>query len=66
MADSSSGRNSMNNGSDSAKHFTGTAAEQHERTPKAGPAAPVTGKQSNGYVGNDKPGAGDSRSAVRS
>jgi hypothetical protein len=39
--DSSSGRDSGNSGSDSAKHYTGTASEQHQRTPKASPSVPT-------------------------
>lgn len=63
MSDSSSGRNPATNaGSDSAKHHTGTASQQYGSTPKSGPATPVTGKLSNGYVGNRAP---DERSTVK-
>lgn len=66
MADQSSGRDPKTNaGSDSAKHHTGTAHAQHEATPKAGPATPITGRHPNGYVGNGEPGEVDPRSKVR-
>lgn len=42
MADSSSGRNALNSGSDSAKHHRGTASQQYESTVKTGPAVPTT------------------------
>jgi len=47
MADSSSGRDSGNSGSDSAKYFKGTAHEQFGSTPKAGPATPTTAPNGN-------------------
>ncbi|MGX7850923.1 hypothetical protein [Pseudomonas aeruginosa] len=50
MSDSSSGRNEMNSGSDSAKHYTGTASQQYDRTPKAGPSVPTS---PNGQVVRD-------------
>jgi len=50
--DKSSGRNPvLNTGSDSAKHHTGTAAEQHARATSAGSATRVTNVHPNGAVG---------------
>ena len=40
--DSSSGRNNLNSGSDSAVHHKGTAQQQYDRTPKATPAPAPT------------------------
>ncbi|MFM0603663.1 hypothetical protein PQR05_03925 [Paraburkholderia sediminicola] len=66
MSDKASGRDDLNSGSDSAKHHTGTAAEQHHRAPKAERSVPVTGQHPNGYVGNNgKPPKADERSAVK-
>ena len=52
MADSSSGRNEFNSGSDSAVHHKGTAQQQYDRTPKASPSTPTTGP--NGSVVRDE------------
>lgn len=66
MADSSSGRDpSTNAGSDSAKHYTGTASEQHARTPATVASTPVTYRHPNGAVGNGMPPAADPRSAAK-
>ena len=39
--DSSSGRNNLGSGSDSAKHYKGTASQQYDSTPKASPSVPT-------------------------
>lgn len=66
MADSSSGRNKINAGSDSAPHHgKGGAYEQHQAAPKASSSMPVTGRQSHGYVGDGEPGKADPRSTVK-
>lgn len=41
MSDASSGRNNLNSGSDSAKHYRGTAQQQYDRAPKASPSTPT-------------------------
>lgn len=65
MADQSSGRDpKTNSGSDSAKHHGGTAFEQHQRTPKTGPAVPTTGPR--GEVVRDQKAVSVPGSAVRS
>ncbi|NYH13550.1 hypothetical protein [Paraburkholderia bryophila] len=64
MADQSSGRNEFNAGSDSAKHHGKTAYEQHQATPKAGPATPTTGPR--GSVVRDEKPSNVPGSAVRS
>lgn len=44
MSDQSSGRNSGNAGSDSARHYQGgTAHDQFQRTPAPGKSTPTTG-----------------------
>ena len=66
MADSSSGRDpSTNAGSDSAKHYTGTAHNQYQGTPETPRSKPVTGQHSNGYAGNGKPGKAPDASDVK-
>lgn len=65
MSDKSSGRNEFNAGSDSAKHHTGTASEQHARTTSTGPATPITNRHVNGAVGNGMSPAAPERSDVR-
>ena len=63
MADSSSGRDSGNSGSDSAKHYTGTASEQHQRAPKASPSVPTV---PNGQAVRDLVPTNTPSSAVKS
>ncbi|MGX7001944.1 hypothetical protein [Caballeronia sp. KNU42] len=41
MADAASGRNNLNSGSDSAKHYAGTASQQYDRTPATSPSTPA-------------------------
>ena len=63
MSDAASGRNSLNSGSDSMKHYTGTAAEQHSRTPKASPSVPTV---PNGQAVRDLAPTNTPGSAVKS
>lgn len=66
MADSSSGRNEFNAGSDSAIHHRkGSAFEQHEATPKTERSTPVQGPGGRSIVGTGKPPKADERSAVK-
>jgi hypothetical protein len=53
-------------GSDSARHYKGTAFAQHASTPKAGPAVPNTVNLDSGSVGNGKAVSNDPRSVVKS
>lgn len=63
--DSSSGRNNLNSGSDSAKHYTGPASHQYKETPATPKSEVVTNRHPNGAVGNGKPPKADERSAVK-
>lgn len=64
MSDSSSGRNEFNAGSDSAKHHTGTASQQYDHTPKAGPSVPTVAP--NGSAVRDQRPTNTPGSAVKS
>jgi hypothetical protein len=66
MSDSSSGRNRMNSGSDSAVHYTGTAHQRYQATPQPGKASGTTGQLSNGYVGNGMRAPSNPKSVVKS
>lgn len=52
-------------GSDTARHYTGTASEQHARIPAPGASTRVTNTHPNGAVGVGKPPKADERSAVK-
>lgn len=41
-------------GSDTARHYKGTASEQYKSTPDSPLSTPITGTLSNGFVGNIK------------
>lgn len=65
MADQASGRNSMNSGSDSAKHHGKTAAEQYHQTEKTERSTPVRGPGGRSVVGNGKSPKADDRSDAK-
>ena len=65
MSDSSSGRNDLNAGSDSKKHYGSTPSAEYAKAGAIAKATGNTGKLSNGFVGNGKPGPADPRSIVK-
>jgi hypothetical protein len=63
--DKSSGRNDLNSGSDSAGRFGSTASEAYKGTASTNNAEKVTGRLSNGYVGNGMRAPNDPKSIVK-
>lgn len=62
MSDSSSGRDpATNSGSDSAKHYKGTAHNQYHGVKPT----PLSTSEGGSIVGNGKPPKADERSAVK-
>jgi len=63
--DKSSGRNDLNAGSDSGKHYGDTASAAYSKAGSVGKATGDTGKLSNGYVGNRMRAPSNPKSVVK-
>jgi hypothetical protein len=65
MADSNSGRNEYNAGSDSKPHYGSTPSAEYDKAGSIGKATGDTGKLSNGYVGNGMRAPSNPKSVVK-